>query len=297
MAAAPPSPAQIAKALEKRDRRPEGRGARDVGRALEEARGAPGREHPADRLLGIGQDHAHARGRGPVGREPGARLALDRGAHPRERAGRGGRAGPPGREAAAAAARASPRAARRRGPDREAAGAGDARPRLRGRGGQDPQPGRRPAERARHPRAGGAAHADRERGGRVRAARLGGRRHGQRGLEPAPVRVRRRLRGPVRRRLLSRHGGQGPGRAQGGDRGRRGRTRAGGAAVLAPRMAQDRGPLRVRHEPAVPVALRRGRAARVALGGGASRRSSPKAPTRACGNPRLTSRPSASSWR
>ena len=68
---------------------------------------------------------------------------------------------------------------------------------------------------------------------------------------------------------------------------------AGGAPVLAAGLAEDRGPVRVRREPAVPVALRRDGAARGARRGGAAPHPGRAAATRASGSRRRTSRPSA----
>ena len=250
-------------------RRPEGRRPRDVGRAGQEAGPPQGGQHPAHRLLRLRQDDPHARGRGPPGRQPRPRPALDRRPRPRQRARRGGRAGPPRGEAPAPPDGARPRAARgesaRGAPHR----AGHPRPRVRGRGRQDPQPGRGPAERRRHPRPGGSAHPHRERVGPLHPPRVGGGRHRERGLERPPLRLRRRLRGALRRRVLPGDRRQGPGRPEAGDRGGRRRPRARGAAVLSPRLAQDGGPLRVRGEPAVPLAVRRGGAPRAARRGGA----------------------------
>ena len=77
---------------------------------------------------------------------------------------------------------------------------------------------RRPAERRRHPGAGGAADPDRERGGAAAAAGLGRRRRGHGRLLAAPVRLRRRLRGALRRRLRPGDDRQGPRRAAAGHR-------------------------------------------------------------------------------
>ena len=123
-------------------RRPEGGRPRDGGRARQEADPPQGGQHPAHRLVGLRQDDPHARGRGPPRREPRPRPALDRGPHPRERARRGGRAGPPRREAPPPADGAGPGAARGERAGGAPHRAGHPRPRLRGRGGQDPQPGR-----------------------------------------------------------------------------------------------------------------------------------------------------------
>ena len=135
-------------------------------------------------------------------------------------------------------------------------GPGQPRARVHRRGGQDPQPGRRSGPSVGHPRPGGAAHAHRERVRALAAAGLGRRRDGRRRLVASPVRVRGRVRGAVRERVRPRH----PGRRRAvpeDDDGQRGRPHPRGGPLLPAGLAALRGPLRLRHHAAVPVAVRR----------------------------------------
>ena len=211
------SPAQIAAALEKRVDRPDGGRARDLGRPLEEAgRALRVGQHPADRLLGLGQDDADAGGRGaaarPTPRSPCARRSCA--STPTSSARRPSRAAP-ARSCccACSSARASSSGRRRRSRSsssrrRHGLVFVDEVDKIRSQvGGQPNVAGIRAQEAlltlienesvpfTLPEWAGGATI--------------------ERGLERPALRLRRRLRGPLRRRLRPGHGRQGPGRAAG----------------------------------------------------------------------------------
>ena len=177
LATATPSPAAIAESLGKRVIGQPG-AVREMAIALSKKLAEPpGRQHPDDRLVGHRQDDADAVGRGLSRRGSAARDPLGRGADPRQRPGRGGRgaAGRARRSSGACwrgRASSSGRAPRTRRSSARAANGlvfVDEVDKIRSHVGGS-------AERHRHPRAGGAAHPDRERGGAGRPARLAGRR-------------------------------------------------------------------------------------------------------------------------
>ena len=261
--------------------------------------GLRGRQHPADRLVGLGQDDADARGRGAAGGEPGA-LARARpscASTPTCSARRPSRATPArsccagcwsGRASSSAPRRPSSACWSRR---RTGLVFVDEVDKIRSHVGGQPNVSGIRAQEALLTLIENEAVP-------FTLPRLGRRRHGERRLERPALRLRRRLRGPLRRRLPPRHGRAGT------------RARCKPVTVVdetarvreeLPFALRDwlkhRGPLRVRDEPAVPLALRRGRAARRRSPRRRSRRSSPRAASRACASRRPTSRASASSSR